>query len=710
MHRRSLHVSSVALALCGAIGLAHAADTDFITEKAVPHPSRARVASAEVVKPEVLKAEVSKAQVLKAAAKSDDAKRRIPNDANESFAVKTSSSDKSTRADPKAAADMEALVVSVQTGGLTNVDPRDWVPEHPAATPGAKAAPEADKVLDPEPDAPVVAPTTRESNDPLDRPKVGTAPATSNPATSTPVLNTSPAAQPTPATETKKTEAQAAPSELPALNLAIKAALDKRAATEIKGAHASELRKEREAVAFFYAAHGFAPAWSEDGKPVAAVSPVLARLARAGDDALTLVNAPKDLRTTGTPAEIAESDLALTEAVVAYARQATGSRVDPFSISRLIGARPQLADPAEVIDSLVAAGADAGDHLQALNPVDPRYLALRDKLGELRGARVATNVKPIPPGPTLKIGMRDPRVPLIRSRFSLGAGSDADADDLRYDTVVAAAVADFQRANGLPASGALTKRTIAALSGGEPSQLEATIVANMEMWRWMPRNLGSDRIEVNVPDYTVRVYHDGQPVSANRVVVGKTTTPTPIFSNTMKFLIVNPVWNVPESIIKKEFLPKAEGDPSYLASHGYTVSYRNGQLVVKQPSGAKNALGRIKFMFPNDYSVYLHDTPSKSLFSASRRAFSHGCVRVDQPFAFAESVLNTSSDDGGPAKWSQKRLERMLGNSERYVNLPKALPIHIEYFTAGVEDGQLKVREDIYDYTRRVAAALAQDG
>lgn len=708
MYRRSLHVSSMALALCGAIGLAHAADTDFITDKAVPRAARPQSAGPRLAKAEISKSEIGKPEIVKASVKAEDPKGGVSNDATGSLATKPSRAGQA-KSDPKASADMEALVVSVQTGGLTNVDARDWAPEHaaPGPLPGTgqgKAAPEAEKTLDPEPDAPVVAPVTRESNDPLDHPKVGTAPTGAKNAASAGAA-TAPASG-----DAKKVDAQAAPSELPPLNLAIKAALDRRAAEDIKGPHASERRKEREAVAFFYAAHGFAPAWSEAGKPIAAVSPILARLARAGDDALTLGPVPKDLRTEGTPAQIAESDLALTEAVVDYARQATGSRVDPFAISRLIGARPQLADPAEVIDSLIAAGADAGDHLQALNPVDPRYVALRDKLGELRAARVATNVTPIPPGPTLKIGMRDPRVPLIRSRFSLGAGTEGEADDLRYDTVVAAAVADFQRANGLPASGALTKRTIAALSGGEPSQLEASIVANMEMWRWMPRELGRDHIEVNVPDYTVRVYHDGQVVSANRVVVGKTSTPTPIFSNTMKFLIVNPVWNVPESIIKKEFLPKAEGDPSYLAAHGYTVSYRNGQLVVKQPSGAKNALGRIKFMFPNDYSVYLHDTPSKGLFSASRRAFSHGCVRVDQPFAFAESVLNTSSDDGGPAKWSQKRLERMLGNSERYVNLPKPLPIHIEYFTAGVEDGQLKLREDIYDYTRRVAAALAQEG
>jgi murein L,D-transpeptidase YcbB/YkuD len=613
--------------------------------------------------------------------------------------------------------------------GLTVLDPADWRPEHdlrsvlvppnPARDPQPERADKSTdgksgegkrpdsksagaksvdmKSLDPEPDAAIKPPTNAApSHDPLDRrkpalPALG--PALGN---AVPAEATAPAGQ--------------AEVPLPPLNAAIKTALDRREAAG--GRRTAEQRKEQEAVAFYYAAHGFAPAWSEDGRAIAAVEPVLARLARASEDALTLTAAPAALKTEGKAEDLAESDLALTDAVAAYARQATGSRVDPRAISPLIGAKPDLADPAEVIDVLVAAGATAGDKLQALNPSEPRYVALREKLAEMHAARMPSVDANIPPGPVLRIGMRDPRVPLIRARFSLGPNAEGDADDLKYDTEVAAAVADFQRANGLTPSGVLNKRTIAALSGGQPSRLEAAIVANMEMWRWMPHDLGQDRIEVNVPEFTVTVFHAGQSVASNRVVVGKTNTPTPLFSNTMKYLIVNPVWNVPESIIKKEFIPKSGGDPAYLSAHGFDVSYRNGQLVVKQPSGAKNALGRIKFMFPNDYSVYLHDTPSKSLFAASKRAFSHGCVRVDQPFSFAESVLNDGVPEGGKIVWSQKRLQKMLGDKERYVNLPEPLPIHIEYFTAGVDTGtgELKLHDDVYDYARRVAAALGQAG
>lgn len=571
-------------------------------------------------------------------------------------------------------------------GSDDRLDPTDWTPEHsPVGTidGGGRprmAAKATDKGLDPEPDVAIKPPPVTPSKDPLDA---------ARPGASKPAL----AEQP-----------------LPLLNAAIKAALDKREALEIRGAHAVERRKEREAIAFFYAAHGFAPVWSENGAPVASVASVLARLAHAGDDALSVPMPPATFKGQGTPEAVADAELALSEAVVSYARQATGSRVDPRAISPLIGAKPDLADPAEVLDAIAAAGAEAGDKLEALNPIDPRYVALRQKLADMHAAHALARA-PIPVGPTLKIGMHDPRVPLIRARFGLDVVAETDLEDLRYDLQIAEAVSGFQRANGLPVSGQLTKRTIAALSGRKPSRLEGTLAANMEMWRWMPRDLGADRIEVNVPDYTVTVFHDGEPVARNRVVVGKTDTPTPLFSNTMKYLIVNPVWNVPDSIIEKEMIPKGGGARS-IKAHGFDVSYRNGKLVVKQPSGAKNALGRIKFMFPNDYSVYLHDTPSKALFAASKRAFSHGCVRVDQPFDFAESVLNDGVPEGGRLVWGQKRLQAMLGDRERYVYLPKPLPIHIEYFTASVDPdgGRVQLRDDVYGYAHGVGVALGEEG
>jgi murein L,D-transpeptidase YcbB/YkuD len=227
----------------------------------------------------------------------------------------------------------------------------------------------------------------------------------------------------------------------------------------------------------------------------------------------------------------------------------------------------------------------------------------------------------------------------------------------------------------------------------------------MERWRWLPRDLGGSHVEVNIPEFELAVVRDGAVAHRAKVIVGKEDTPTPVFSNALQFIIVNPSWNVPQSIINKEMLPKHGGDLSYLARRGWKVGYHNGKLTVRQPPGEGNALGRIKFMFPNDFSVYLHDTPSRGLFSADRRAFSHGCMRVEDPFALAEAVLGPGSG------WSEERVKRLIGGSERYINLAKPLPIHIEYFTAFVDEyGRLQMRDDLYGYSARVRNALGLGG
>ena len=561
------------------------------------------------------------------------------------------------------------------------------MPEGARFGPSSPPAPNAattdldDKGIDPEPDI-AIKPPANPIQAPSAKPTVAATPSDA----------TRPAEGGTPMESAKATD-----EPLPVLNAAIKLVLDRRAAAEIRGPHAAERRKERQAIGFFYLAHGFAPLWSAEGTAVAATTPVLARLAHAGDDALRLPATPAALKAAGTPEEIAESEVALSEAVVSYARQASGSRIDPHAIAALIGLRPDLADATEALESVAAAGLDAGERLRAFNPVEPRYRALRDKLMELRAARTPTAAV-ASANPDARTGMR---VPLVRARVSLDGTPDGEPQVQRYTTEVAAAGAG--KVDGLAAPGILTRRTVAALSGGRPSRLEGQLVANMEMWRWMPRELGADHIEVNVPDFTVTVYRDGVATSKNRVVVGKKDTPTPLFSNAMQVVIVNPVWNVPESIIRKEMLPKLAQDPGYLDRLGYTVTERNGHLVVRQPSGERNALGRVKFIFPNDYAVYLHDTPSKALFATARRAYSHGCVRVDQPFRFAASVLNQD-------KWSEKRLTGLLGDAERHVSLPRPLPIHIEYFTAGIdESGRLALRDDVYDYVHRIASALGEE-
>ncbi len=464
-------------------------------------------------------------------------------------------------------------------------------------------------------------------------------------------------------------------------------------------------RKERQMIAAFYAERGFASLWIEDGRFDVAARSLLSRIDHAAADGLDVKSDIVAIPHGDDPAALAASELSLTEAIVDYGRQASGGRVDPSRIDPLVAAIPDVADAARVLGR-VAEAANPSEALRDFNPPHKGYTLLRAKLAELRQTSDMAERGPIPYGPALKPGMRDARVPLVRARFGLDIpASEAREDHLVYDTQVAGAVADYQRHHGLPASGVLTSRTIASLSGGNPRRLESEIIANMERWRWLPRDLGDSYIAVNIPDFSLDVVKGDSVVHHARVVVGKPDHQTPVFSETMKFIIVNPYWNVPLSIVKKEMMPKLAADPNYFANHGYETVERNGETFVRQPPGDSNALGRIKFMFPNRFSVYLHDTNARGLFARDERALSHGCVRVDQPFKLAEAVL------GRDRGWSEARLSKMVGGDERTIMLPSPIPVHVNYFTAFVDDGgELHLRDDVYGYSAKVRVALGLDG
>jgi L,D-transpeptidase YcbB len=247
------------------------------------------------------------------------------------------------------------------------------------------------------------------------------------------------------------------------------------------------------------------------------------------------------------------------------------------------------------------------------------------------------------------------------------------------------------------------KAKLAAARASQPgSRLEGDILANMERWRWLPAEMGKRHILVNVPEYKLRLVSDGRPIHEARVIVGKPETPTPIFSDEMDHAIVNPSWYVPPSIFYNEF----GGSAAYAASRGYDVRRtRDGGISVRQPPGERNALGFIKFMFPNRHAVYLHDTPNRKLFGAEKRAFSHGCVRLDQPFRFGEFVLGS--------EWTEARLRSLIGKGERTIRLPEKIPVHITYFTLTVDEkGELRQIADLYAVNNkvRVALGLPSDG
>jgi murein L,D-transpeptidase YcbB/YkuD len=466
---------------------------------------------------------------------------------------------------------------------------------------------------------------------------------------------------------------------------------------------AGDWRAARIAIRVFYADRLFAPLWVDAQGLTPRGRALLGRLASADEDGLDLTAfaLPDPTFADTRPERLAEVETTLSAALVAYAMEASGSRIAPANLSRFVTASPAVVDPAKAL-SETASAAEPGDALAAYNPSQKGYQELRDELARLRASSpIAARRRPA--GPTLRIGMEDPRVPLIRARFGLGARTDPN-DARLYDARVASAVAAFQKSKGLAADGALTTATSEALFGDPNFRREAAILANMEMWRWQPRDMGQSRIEINVADYTLHLMNGDEEVHRARVIVGKPDTPTPIFSNEVKYILINPIWRVPDSIIKKEMLPGLAKDPNYFAKRGFQVSYVGDRLVVNQPPGEGNALGRILFMFPNEHSVYLHDTPTRGLFATNRRAYSHGCVRVEEPLRLAELLM------GGAARgWTAAKFQALLGTSEKAVFLPHPLPIHIEYFTEFVDAaGAAQEREDVYGLTAQVAATLSR--
>ncbi|MCC0805070.1 L,D-transpeptidase family protein [Methylobacterium sp. W2] len=471
--------------------------------------------------------------------------------------------------------------------------------------------------------------------------------------------------------------------------------------------------RDREAMQAFYGLGAFKPVWVVDGAFTAAAKAAASRLSLAAEDGLNVQAYPVPvIGTQGlTEAQTAEIELKLSAAIVLYAKDARGGRINLSAISRLITPTLDIPGADAVLTRVASAGPQAGTVLQGYNPAQAGYLALKARLASLRnlhGAPMAVSPVTIPAGPVLQVGMHDPRVPALRRHFGLptrtaGTLDAASGEPDAFDANVSAAVAKFQRGRGLPATGTLTPQTVAALGRTEASSRvgdeEATVLVNMERWRWLPSDLGRDYVLVNIPEFRLRVVRNGIQRDETRVIVGKAETPTPVFSGMMEYAVVNPSWNVPPSILKNEFLPALARDPNYAARRGYEVVYRNGNISVRQPPGERNALGFIKFLFPNNHAVYLHDTPNRSLFSASQRAMSHGCVRVDDPFRFADSVL--------PEAWSSERLKKLIGKGERTIRLPEKLPVHLAYFTLDADErGSLRSHPDLYGHDARMKIAL----
>jgi L,D-transpeptidase YcbB len=476
-------------------------------------------------------------------------------------------------------------------------------------------------------------------------------------------------------------------------------------------------KAERTAAEKFYGAHDFAPLWTQGGSLTASAKGVIARLKNADADGLDSADYPvPDFAAATTPDALAEADLKLTASMVDYARQAQSGRMHWSQVSADIQYPEHPTDPNEVLANVTSAK-DASVALESYNPPQKLYKELKRKLAELRGQGDAAT--PISDGQVLKYTpargkkqpapelMEDPRVPQLRAKL----GITEDADDTKYDAKVAEAVRKFQESVDLKGTGVLDERTVRALNSPKRDRQIDTVIVNMERWRWLPRDLGVQSLGdayviLNIPDYTLRVMQRGAPVWTTRVVAGKPGIhATPLLSETMKFITVNPTWNVPPSIIYNEYLPALQQDPTVLQRMGLRLDRApDGSIHISQPPGEANALGRIRFNFPNKFLVYQHDTPDKYLFAKEERAYSHGCMRVQNPDQYASVLLNITLPN---EHYTPEKIRGMYGNSEIDVKFPTPIPVNITYQTAFVDDaGKLQIRKDVYGRDGTMIAML----
>ena len=462
-------------------------------------------------------------------------------------------------------------------------------------------------------------------------------------------------------------------------------------------------KKDRATIDAFYSGRDYAPLWLSDGKPNAKAKAAIAYLGQVDADGLDPADYPvPDFTSLTDPAALAEAEMRLTTSIITYAHHAQIGRVHWTRVSGDIFYDQKAPEPADILAAIVDAK-DIAQVLDGYEPHAPGYLALKAKLAELRAGKDSAAHAQIPTGPTPKIGAQDDRVPQLRERLGLPADSDTT-----YDKTLAAAVKKFQQERELKPTGTLTAATVDALNGRQPDRPIDTIIANLERWRWIPHDLGKSYVMVNLPDFTLRVFHDGKQVWMTRIVDGKPAMPTPIMTAEMKYITVNPTWNVPPSIVAKEYLPALAQDPTVLERMGLQVSHNpDGTIHISQPPGDRNALGRLRFNFPNKFLVYQHDTPDKNLFALDRRAFSHGCMRVQDPAKYAQVLLSIVRPGDG---YTEDRIRRMFGSGEQDIQFPKFLPVHLTYQTAFVDDdGKLEFREDIYGRDKTLLAILKGD-
>jgi murein L,D-transpeptidase YcbB/YkuD len=442
-------------------------------------------------------------------------------------------------------------------------------------------------------------------------------------------------------------------------------------------------------------AQGFGPWFGTTAATSAVLQKPLSRTQRA-----QILDALKDAPSHGLPAyflseDSPDSDLA--RAVISYASALRGGRME----GKFTGdwhLRPERYDAAAAFRT-AASKNKLKPWLEQLAPRHSGYAELRQALTFYRDLEATGGWKKLPATKTaLKVGSKGAGVLTLRQRLGMEYAAPApEGDPSTFDATLAEALKAEQARLGVPVTGKLDKATVAALNI-PVSERVAAIEANLERWRWMPASMPRYRVEVNVPAYWVSVHRNGRDPLTMKVIVGKPETPTPMFQDVVEGVVFNPPWNVPDSIAKRDILPKARKDKTYLIKNDYVMT-DDGR--VQQKAGPKSALGKVKFELANPFAIYFHDTPSKQLFDYDQRAFSNGCMRLEKPMELVEMMLDDNR------QFTPDVIHQTIATGDTVSSeIRRPVPVFVVYRTAFVEGGKVQFRDDIYGWDRELRQIL----
>ena len=493
----------------------------------------------------------------------------------------------------------------------------------------------------------------------------------------------------------------------------------------------------------FYGKHGYQPVWSNNRGPRQQAGELIQAIPPLAADGLdirryqpqrlaALLKEVKETKSFDDPQaqrRLVDLDVELTYTYLSLASHLATGRLQPEKLRVEWYTKPRNLDLDARLDQALTADnpGEIVKILRSLNPSYPDYQRLVKALAGYKAIAAKGGWNPVPPGPPLKTGDHGPRVAALSARLAasgdLAVPANTGQPSDSYDGTLAAAVSHFQRRHGLEVTGKVDADTLTELNVPIADRIRQLQV-NLERWRWLPASFGERYILVNVPEFRLDVVDGGKTPLSMRVIVGKSQSRTPAFSDRMTYVELNPDWNLPPEIVTAEVAPKVAANPGYLSSHDMEIvkgwgdkeevvdpsSVDLSQLAangyrLRQRAGADNPLGKIKFMFPNEFDVYLHDTPADHLFDRAERDFSHGCVRLEKPVELADYLLE---DD---PKWTPESIQAAIDSGEhKTISLPRPLPVHILYWTAWAEaDGTVQFRKDIYGHDDELEKALAKE-